>query len=77
MPRRVIEDQAFACNELGKRLAERDIGMIVPHRRKWKIKQLFAWLGKERLVMRYERHAEDFFSFVQLSFLIILLRDLL
>ena len=46
-------------------------------KRRWKIERLFAWLYNfRRLVIRYEYHAENYFGFVQLACLIILLRHL-
>jgi transposase len=37
---------------------------------------LFAWLGNyRRLVVRYERHAENFLGFVRLASVLILLRS--
>jgi transposase len=45
--------------------------------RRWKIERLFAWLFNfRRLVVRYEYHAENYFGFIQLACLIILLRHL-
>lgn len=46
-------------------------------KRRWKVERLFAWLYNfRRLVVRYEYHAENFFGFVQLACLMILLRHL-
>lgn len=48
------------------------------YRRRWKIERLFAWLGNfRRVVMRYERHLENYLGFVQLGCIIILLRHYL
>ena len=47
------------------------------YRRRWKIERLFAWLGNYRsLVVRYERHVENFHALVQLACCLILLRQL-
>jgi transposase len=47
------------------------------YRRRWKIERLFAWLGNfRRLVVRYERHALNYLGFVQLSCILILLRQI-
>ncbi len=47
------------------------------YRRRWKIERLFAWLHNfRRLVTRYEYHSANFFGFVQLGCLCILLRYL-
>ena len=46
------------------------------YKRRWKIERLFAWLGNyRRLVVRYERHAENFLGFVRLASVLILLRS--
>jgi transposase len=45
------------------------------YKRRWKIERLFAWLGNfRRLVVRYERRAENYLGFVQLGCVMILLR---
>jgi transposase len=47
------------------------------YRRRWKVERLFAWLQQcRRLVTRYERRAANFFGFVQLACIMILLRHL-
>ena len=47
------------------------------YKRRWKIERLFAWLlNFRRLVVRYERHAENFLGFVHLGCIVILLRCL-
>ena len=47
------------------------------YRRRWKVERLFAWLGNfRRLVVRYERHAENYLGMVQLGCIHILLRYL-
>ncbi|GAC1410078.1 MAG: IS5 family transposase [Candidatus Velthaea sp.] len=46
------------------------------YRRRWKVERLFAWLHNfRRLVVRYERHAENFLGMVQLGCIRILLRQ--
>jgi len=46
-------------------------------RRRWKVERLFAWLYNfRRLVVRYEYHSENYFGFIQLACLMILLRYL-
>ena len=43
--------------------------------RRWKVERFFAWLQNfRRLVVRYEFHAENFLSFIQLGCAIILFR---
>ena len=45
------------------------------NKRRWKIERLFPWLGNfRRLVVRYERYALTYLSFVQLGGILILLR---
>ncbi len=47
------------------------------YKRRWKIERLFAWLGNfRRLVVRYERLAENYLGFVRLGCIVILLRYL-
>jgi hypothetical protein len=46
-----------------------------PYRRRWKVERLFAWFQNfRRLVVRYEYHAKNILSIVQLGCAIILLR---
>lgn len=45
------------------------------HKRRWKIERLFAHLGNfRRLVVRYERSAENFLGFLQLGCIKLLLK---
>lgn len=45
------------------------------YRRRWKVERLFGWLQNfRRLVVRYERHVENFLGFVHLGCILILLR---
>jgi transposase len=47
------------------------------YQRCWKIERLFAWLQNfRRLVVRYERHAENFLGMLHLASSLILLRHL-
>ena len=47
------------------------------YRRRWKIERFFAWLSNfRRLVVRYEKRAENFLGFVHLGCIVILLRHL-
>jgi len=47
------------------------------YRRRWKIEGLFAWLQNfRRLVVRYERHADNFLGMLHLGCSLILLRHL-
>lgn len=48
------------------------------HKRRWNIERLFAWLQNfRRLVVRYERHADNFLAFLLLACSVILLRFIL
>lgn len=47
------------------------------YKRRWKIERLFAWRSNfRRLVVRYERRAENYLGFVKLGCIVILLRHL-
>lgn len=47
------------------------------YKRRWKIERLFAWLSNfRRLVVRYERRAENYLGFVHMGCIVILLRYL-
>ena len=47
------------------------------YRRRWKVERLFAWLHNyRRIVVRWERHPENFLAMVHLASAIILLRHL-
>ena len=48
------------------------------YRKRWKIEQLFAWLGNfGRLLVRWEGHVEHFLGFVHLGCMLILRKRLL
>ncbi len=47
------------------------------YNRRWKVERIFAWLGNfRRLVVRYERGAENYLGFVRLACVVILMRYL-
>jgi transposase len=47
------------------------------YKRRWKVERLCAWLSNfRRLVVRYERRAENYLGFVHLGCIIILLKHL-
>jgi transposase len=55
----------------------RDGRKLRRYKRRWKVERLFAWLGNfRRLVVRYERRAENYLGFVHLGCVVILLRYL-
>jgi transposase len=46
-------------------------------KRRWKLERLFAWLQNyQRLLVRYERHADKFLGFLRLGCILILLHHL-
>ena len=54
-----------------------DLRRLQRYRRRWKIERLFAWLQNfRRLVVRYERHPENFLGMLYLGCCLILLRYL-
>src|SRR5881275_1353443 len=54
-----------------------DLRRLRRYRRRWKIERLFAWLQNfRRLVVRYERYAENFLGMLYLGCCLILLRHL-
>ena len=54
-----------------------DLRRLRRYRRRWKIERLFTWLQNfRRLVVRYERYAENFLGMLYLGCCIILLRHL-
>lgn len=47
------------------------------YKRRWRIERLFAWPGNQRrLLVRWERHIENYQAFIQLACALILLRNL-
>lgn len=59
-----------------KKAATQDGRELRRYKRRWKVERLFAWLHNfRRLVVRYERHADNFLGFVRLGCLVILLRN--
>jgi transposase len=61
-----------------KLLESRFLRSLRCYKRRWKVERFFAWLQKfRRLVVRYERHAENFLGFLFLGCIIILMRKLL
>ena len=60
-----------------KRPALQDGRKLRRYKRRWKVERTFAWLGNfRRLVVRYERRAENYLGFVHLGYIVILLRCL-
>jgi transposase len=60
-----------------RRNRTQDLRRIHRYRRRWKIERLFAWLQNfRRLVVRYERYAENFLGMLYLACCVILMRHL-
>jgi transposase len=54
-----------------------DLRWLRRYRRRWKVERLFAWLQNfRRVVVRYERYAENFLGMLYLACCVILLRHL-
>ena len=46
------------------------------YKRRWKVERLFAWLQNfRRVLVRHERHVENYLGFVHLACIVILLRN--
>ncbi len=76
---RELQEQGIkmiASNRRGRHNAQ-DGRQLRRYKRRWKAEQLFLWLGTyRRVVVRYERHADNFLGFVHLGCILILLRYL-
>jgi transposase len=58
-----------------RRVKTQDGRPLRRYKRRWKIERLFAWLHNfRRLVVRYDRHAENFLGFIHLGCICILFR---
>lgn len=69
--------EVVAPHRRNRRFKTQDNRRLRRYRRRWKIERLFAWLQNfRRLVVRYERHAENFLGMLQLACCLILLRHL-
>ena len=67
--------EVIAPHRSNRRIKTQDEGCLRRYRRRWKIERLFAWLQNfRRLVVRYERHAENFLGMLHLACCLILLR---
>ena len=79
LDRRLAEKgtELIAPNRKNRKKQTQDGRPLRRYRRRWKVERLWAWLHNfRRLVVRYERHADNFLGFVQLGCLVILLRGL-
>ena len=69
--------EVIAPHRSNRRIRTQDKRRLRRYRRRWKIERLFAWLQNfRRLVVRYERHAENFLGMLHLACCLILLRRL-
>ena len=69
--------ELIAPHRCNRRNKTQDLRRMRRYRRRWKIERLFAWLQNfRRLVVRYERYAENFLGMLHLGCCLILLRHL-
>ncbi|MFZ1138480.1 MAG: IS5 family transposase [Candidatus Sulfotelmatobacter sp.] len=69
--------ELIAPHRSNRKNTSQDLRRMRRYRRRWKIERLFAWLQNfRRLVVRYERYAENFLGMLYLGCWIILLRHL-
>ena len=69
--------EVIAPRRSNRKIKTPDERCLRRYRRRWKIERLFAWLQNFRhLVVRYERHAENFLGMLHLACCLILLRHL-
>jgi transposase len=74
-PEHLVGDAAYESDQLDAEMAQR--GIELRYRRRWKVERLFAWLQNyRRVVVRYERHAENSLGMLHLACCLILLRCL-
>jgi transposase len=69
--------QLIAPHRINRKNRTQDLRRLRRYRRRWKIERLFAWLQNfRRLVVRYERYAENFLGMLYLGCCLILLRHI-
>jgi transposase len=69
--------ELIAPHRRNRRNRTQDLHRLRRYRRRWKIEGLLAWLQNfQRLVVRYERYAENFLGMLYLGFCLILLRHI-
>ena len=69
--------QLIAPHRLNRKNRTQDLRRLRRYGRRWKIERLFAWLQNfRRLVVRYERYAENFLGMLHLGCCLILLRHI-
>ena len=69
--------EMIAPHQRNRKHKTQDGRLLRRYKRRWKVERLFAWLSNyRRLVVRYERHAENFLGLLHLACVLILLRHL-
>lgn len=69
--------ELIAPHRANRKHITQDMRRLRRYSRRWKIERLFAWLQNfRRLVVRYERYAENFLGMLYLGCCLILLRHL-
>ncbi len=69
--------ELIAPHRSNRKNTTQDLRRMRRYRRRWRIERLFAWLQNfRRLVVRYERYAENFLGVLYLGCCLILLRHL-
>ncbi|WP_211365283.1 IS5 family transposase [Polyangium fumosum] len=70
--------EMIAPNRSNRKRLTQDLRPLRRYKRRWKVERLFAWLQSfRRIVVRYERHTENFRGFVHLGCIVLFLRRLL
>jgi transposase len=70
--------ELIAPNRSNRKRLTQDLRPLRRYKRRWKVERLFAWLQSfRRIVVRYERHAENFLGIVHLGCIVLYLRTLL
>src|SRR5437867_8507808 len=60
--------ELIAPHRINRKNKTQDLRRLRRYRRRWKIERLFAWLQNfRRLVVRYERYAENFLGMLYLG----------
>jgi transposase len=69
--------ELIAPHRMNRKNTTQDLRRLRRYRRRWKIERMFAWLQNfRRLVVRYERYAENFLGMLYLGCCSILLKRL-
>ena len=69
--------EMIAPNRSNRKVPTQDLRPLRRYKRRWKVERLFAWLHNyRRVVVRWERRAENYTAFFHLACALILLRHL-